>query len=164
MELSLRERDRMAVMRQASEGVLAVSEAAARRCTGCGAAGRIGRMRRRCASGLWRWRRSRSTWEHAVSKSMEAIFPFSTRNRSEGLMLTRLTPDNQITLPKAVTGELGDAEYVEVTVENGRIVLTPVQVVRAAAVRAKLAAMGITEDDVNDAVEWARSSVARDDA
>ena len=79
-------------------------------------------------------------------------------------MLTRLTPDNQITLPKAVTGELEGAEYVEVTVENGRIVLTPVQVVRAAAVRAKLAAMGITEDDVNDAVEWARSSVARDDA
>ena len=79
-------------------------------------------------------------------------------------MLARLTPDNQITLPKAVTGELEGAEYVEVTVENGRIVLTPVQVVRAAAVRAKLAAMGITEDDVNDAVEWARSSVARDEA
>ena len=79
-------------------------------------------------------------------------------------MLARLTPDNQITLPKAVTGGLEGAEYVEVAVENGRIVLTPVQVVRAAAVRAKLAAMGITEDDVADAVEWARSSVARDDA
>lgn len=54
-------------------------------------------------------------------------------------------------------------EYVEVTVENGRIVLTPVEVVRAAAVRAKLAAMGITEEDVNDAVEWARSSAVRDE-
>lgn len=78
-------------------------------------------------------------------------------------MIARLTPDNQITLPEAVTGGLERTEYVEVTVENGRIVLTPVQVVRAAAVRAKLAAMGITEEDVNDAVEWARSSGARDE-
>ncbi len=78
-------------------------------------------------------------------------------------MLARLTPDNQITLPEAVTGGLEGTEYVEVTVENGRIVLTPVEVVRAAAVRAKLAAMGITEEDVNDAVEWARSSAARDE-
>ena len=78
-------------------------------------------------------------------------------------MLARLTPDNQITLPEAVTDELEGTEYVEVTVENGRIVLTPVQVVRAAVVRAKLAAMGITEEDVNDAVEWARSSAARDE-
>ena len=78
-------------------------------------------------------------------------------------MLARLTPDNQITLPEAVTDGLEGTEYVEVTVENGRIVLTPVQVVRAAAVRAKLAAMGITEEDGNDAMEWARSSAARDE-
>lgn len=79
-------------------------------------------------------------------------------------MLARLTSDNQIKLPEDVTGGLDGAEYLEVAVENGRIVLTPVQVVRADGVRAKLAAMGITEEDVADAVKWARSSAARDDA
>lgn len=79
------------------------------------------------------------------------------------LMLARLTSDNQLTLPEAVTDGLEGTEYLEVAVEADRIVLTPVQVVRAAAVRAKLAKMGITEEDVADAVEWARSSVAEDD-
>ncbi len=78
-------------------------------------------------------------------------------------MLARLTSDNQLTLPEAVIGRLEGTEYLEVAMEADRIVLTPVKVVRAAAVRAKLAEMGITEDDVADAVEWARSSAAQDD-
>lgn len=78
-------------------------------------------------------------------------------------MLAKLTSDNQITLPEEVASGLEGTEYLEVAVEAGRIVLTPVQIVRAAAVRAKLAEMGITEDDVADAVEWARSSAAQDE-
>lgn len=78
-------------------------------------------------------------------------------------MLVRLTSNNQLTLPEGVTGELEGAEYLEVAVENGRIVLTPVHVVRAAAVRAKLAEMGITGKDVADAVAWARNTAATDE-
>ena len=37
--------------------------------------------------------------------------------------------------------------------------LTPVRFRRADAVRAKLADLGITEDDVADAVAWAREGV-----
>lgn len=48
------------------------------------------------------------------------------------------------------------AEYFEVSVENGRIVLTPVRVQRAQAVRDKLGQLGITEEDVDAAVAWAR--------
>ena len=44
------------------------------------------------------------------------------------------------------------SEYLDVTEENGRIVLTPVRVNRADAVRAKLAEPGITETGVADAV------------
>ncbi len=40
-------------------------------------------------------------------------------------MLAKLTSKNQITLPKAVVSEVEAAEYFEVAVENGRIVLTP---------------------------------------
>ena len=71
-------------------------------------------------------------------------------------MLAKLTSENQLTLPKEVIPDLGRAEYLEVTKENGRIVLTPVRVVRADAVRAKLADLGLSETDIAEAVAWAR--------
>lgn len=71
-------------------------------------------------------------------------------------MLAKLTAKNQLTLPKAVTSAVGPAEYFEVAAEGGRIVLTPVRIQRADAVRAKLAELALTEQDVANAVAWAR--------
>lgn len=71
-------------------------------------------------------------------------------------MLAKLTSKNQITLPKAVVSGVDATEYFDVTVESGRIVLTPVRVQQAQAVRDKLEQLGITEQDVEDAVVWAR--------
>lgn len=71
-------------------------------------------------------------------------------------MLAKLTSKNQITLPKAAVSSVDAAEYFDVSVENGRIVLTPVRVQKAQAVREKLEKLGITEQDVPDAVAWAR--------
>jgi len=71
-------------------------------------------------------------------------------------MLAKLTSKNQITLPKATVSSVEAAEYFDVTVENGRIVLTPVRVQHAWAVREKLEQLGITEQDVEDAIAWAR--------
>lgn len=71
-------------------------------------------------------------------------------------MLAKLTAKNQITLPKAAVSQIDATEYFEVTVEHGRIVLTPVRIQQAQAVRDKLEALGITEADVEDAVTWAR--------
>ncbi|ATE61770.1 AbrB/MazE/SpoVT family DNA-binding domain-containing protein [Thauera sinica] len=71
-------------------------------------------------------------------------------------MLAKLTSKNQITLPKAAVSSVDAAEYFDVTVESGRIVLTPVRVQKAQAVREKLEQLGITERDVEDAVAWAR--------
>ena len=73
-------------------------------------------------------------------------------------MLAKLTSKNRLTLPKAVMSAVEGSEYLDVTEENGRIVLTPVRVNRADAVRAKLAELGITETDVADAVAWARAT------
>ena len=67
-----------------------------------------------------------------------------------------LTAKNQLTLPKAVLAAFPEAEYFDVTEEDGRIVLAPVRVTRANAVRAKLADLGLTEADVTEAVAWAR--------
>ncbi|GAX37357.1 AbrB/MazE/SpoVT family DNA-binding domain-containing protein [Nodularia sp. NIES-3585] len=71
-------------------------------------------------------------------------------------MLAKLTSKNQLTLPKSITREIGEAEYFEVKVEDGQIILTPVKIQRADAVRAKLADLGLSEQDVADAVAWAR--------
>ncbi len=71
-------------------------------------------------------------------------------------MLAKLTSKNQITLPKAAISSVDAAEYFEVTVEDGCIVLTPVRIKSALAVREKLEQLGITEQDVADAVVWAR--------
>lgn len=73
-------------------------------------------------------------------------------------MLAKKTSKNQITLPKAVVSRFPGVDYFEVTEEGGRIVLLPVRPSRAEDVRAKLAQLGITEDDVKRAVKWARKS------
>ena len=71
-------------------------------------------------------------------------------------MLAKLTSKNQLTLPKAVVAAVQGAEYFEVTEENGRIVLTPVRINRADAVRSKLEELNLSEADIADAVAWAR--------
>ncbi|SBV91955.1 conserved hypothetical protein [uncultured delta proteobacterium] len=70
-------------------------------------------------------------------------------------MLAKLTSKNQLTLPKAIVQQV-DAEYFEVSTENGRVILTPVKLQRADSVREKLEALGISEDDVAEAIAWAR--------
>lgn len=75
-------------------------------------------------------------------------------------MLAKLTSKNQLTLPKSVVEAVAAAEYFDVEVREGQIVLTPVRIQRGDAVRAKLAALGLSDGDVSDAVSWARSRAA----
>jgi hypothetical protein len=76
-------------------------------------------------------------------------------------MLAKMTAKNQLTLPKAVTNAVGPAEYFDVQARDGQIVLTPVRIQRADAVRAKLAELELTEQDIADAVAWARNPVSK---
>ena len=79
-------------------------------------------------------------------------------------MLAKKTAKNQITLPKAVIKDFPDTEYYDVRCEGDLIVLEPVRLEkrtegrqsRADKVRERLADLGITEQDVHEAVEWAR--------
>jgi hypothetical protein len=71
-------------------------------------------------------------------------------------MLAKITAKNQLTLPKAVTNAVGPAEYFDIETRDGQIILTPVRIQRADAVRAKLAELDLQEKDVSDAVDWAR--------
>jgi bifunctional DNA-binding transcriptional regulator/antitoxin component of YhaV-PrlF toxin-antitoxin module len=72
-------------------------------------------------------------------------------------MLAKLTSKNQLTLPKALMSLFPGTQYFEVAEEGGKIVLTPLNLQRGDAVRAKLTELGIEAKDVRDAIRWARS-------
>lgn len=73
-------------------------------------------------------------------------------------MLAKLTSKNQLTLPKAAVAAAGDTEYFEIETRAGRLVLTPVRMQRADAVRAKLAELDLGDGDLAAAVAWARKA------
>jgi bifunctional DNA-binding transcriptional regulator/antitoxin component of YhaV-PrlF toxin-antitoxin module len=71
-------------------------------------------------------------------------------------MLAKVTVKNQLTLPKAVMASFEGVEYFEVSEEGDSILLRPLRCSRLDEVRQSLAQLGITEQDVTDAVAWAR--------
>jgi len=71
-------------------------------------------------------------------------------------MLAKLTSKNQLTLPRAITNAVGPTEYFDVQTRDGQIILTPVRIQRADAVRAKLAELNLQEQDITGAVAWVR--------
>ena len=73
-------------------------------------------------------------------------------------MLAKMTSKNQLTLPKRITEAVGSPQYFEVETRDGRIILTPVRIQQADAVRAKLAELGIGAKEVAAAVSWARKA------
>ncbi len=76
-------------------------------------------------------------------------------------MLAKKTSKNQITLPKAIVRQLPSAEYFDVSLRAGEVVLTPVLISapgeKLKAVREKIRGLGLTEKDVEGAIRWARS-------
>lgn len=74
-------------------------------------------------------------------------------------MLAKKPSKNQITLPKAVVTRFPEVEYFEVSTDGDCIILRPLQKSRADEVRARLAQLGIEEQDVTAAVSWSRETV-----
>ena len=73
-------------------------------------------------------------------------------------MLAKLTVKNQLTLPKAVITRFSGVEYFDVSTDGSAITLKPLRPSRLDEVRDKLERLGITEQDVTDAIAWARQS------
>ncbi len=75
-------------------------------------------------------------------------------------MLAKKTSKNQLTLPKEIVGNFPGVDLFDAMVEDNRIVLTPVKVTPITAslegIRAKMHKLGIDENDVTEAVKWAR--------
>ena len=76
-------------------------------------------------------------------------------------MLAKKTSKNQITLPREIVKALPDAEYFDVSIENNTIRLMPVKITPVPSsldsVREKMKKLGLTEKDVGEAIQWARS-------
>ena len=81
----------------------------------------------------------------------------SLKGRKSPSMLAKLTSMNRLTLPKAIVSLFPGTKYFEVAAEDGRIVLTPLDLERGDAVRRKLAELGLDLSDVSDGIRWARS-------
>jgi hypothetical protein len=74
-------------------------------------------------------------------------------------MLAKKTVKNQITLPKTVVSRFGNVEYFDVSTDGETIVLRPLRISRIDEIRGRLAQIGIAEEDVSDALSWARETV-----
>lgn len=71
-------------------------------------------------------------------------------------MLAKKSSKNQITLPKAIVASIGDVDYFDITICNGRIILEPVRTKQGYEVRSRLKALGIRETDIDAAIDYAR--------
>ena len=74
------------------------------------------------------------------------------------MMLAKMTVKNQLTLPKAVITRFSGVEYFDVSTDGTAIILRPLMRSRADDVRQQLTRLGIGEQDVVEAVNWARET------
>ncbi|MEE9423304.1 MAG: AbrB/MazE/SpoVT family DNA-binding domain-containing protein [Gammaproteobacteria bacterium] len=72
-------------------------------------------------------------------------------------MRVKKTSKNQITLPKIIAETFPGIDYFNIEVENSKIILRPVQPDHIYQVRDKLEELGIAEQDISEAIEWART-------
>ena len=76
-------------------------------------------------------------------------------------MLAKKTSKNQITLPKEIVKAFPDAEYFDVTIRDNTIRLMPVKITPVPSsldsVRDKIEKLGLTQEEVDGAIQWARS-------
>lgn len=75
-------------------------------------------------------------------------------------MLAKRTYKNQITIPKEAIKGFEGIEYFDVYTEDGNIILRPVVITtpgeRLRRIREKVQALGMTEEDIDAAIRWAR--------
>ena len=75
-------------------------------------------------------------------------------------MLAKKTAKNQLTLPKEIADRFPGVNLFDASVKDNQIVLVPVKITPITSslenIREKMAKLGIAQEDVADAVKWAR--------
>jgi AbrB family looped-hinge helix DNA binding protein len=74
-------------------------------------------------------------------------------------MLAKLTSKNQITIPKKIMDQLQGTKHFDVELKDGTIVLKPVRLydVDLKQIRMKMKSLGIEQNTVAEAIQWARN-------
>ena len=74
-------------------------------------------------------------------------------------MLAKKTSKNQVTIPKKIIEQLPDVDYFEVELINGVVMLKPLVTYDTSLekIRTKVKKLGLKENTVKEAIEWARS-------
>jgi hypothetical protein len=80
-------------------------------------------------------------------------------------VLAKKTSKNQLTLPKEIADKFPGVDLFDATVKDNRIVLMPVKMTpipsSLESIRDKMEKLGISGEDVTDAVGWARKKKKR---
>lgn len=71
-------------------------------------------------------------------------------------MLAEKMTENQLTLPDTVAAQFSEVRYFDVSVEEERIVLKPIYNQKLNAIQQKMELLGISQQDIAEAVKWAR--------
>ena len=74
-------------------------------------------------------------------------------------MLVKLSSKNQVTVPRKILAQMPATQYLEVEWKDGAIVMKPVAVVETnlEQIRDKVKRLGLNENSVAEAIQWARS-------
>ena len=73
-------------------------------------------------------------------------------------MLAKITTKNQITIPKKIIDQLPYVKYFDVELKKGLVLLKPLRVYDSnlEKIRSKLKKLGLNENCVKEAIQWAR--------
>ena len=73
-------------------------------------------------------------------------------------MLAKITSKNQITIPKKIIDQIPETQYFDVELKEGIILLRPLKIYGTDMdlIRSKMKKLGLKENAVAEAIEWAR--------
>jgi bifunctional DNA-binding transcriptional regulator/antitoxin component of YhaV-PrlF toxin-antitoxin module len=74
-------------------------------------------------------------------------------------MLAKITSKNQITIPKKIIEKIPDAKHFDIEFKNGVVILKPIKFydTNLDQIRAKIKKLGLKEESVAEAIQWAKS-------
>jgi len=75
-------------------------------------------------------------------------------------MPAKITSKNQITIPKKIMDQMPDIDYFDIEIKDGSIILKPLKTYETnlAQIRDKMKKLGLKEDCIKKAIQWARSN------
>ena len=74
-------------------------------------------------------------------------------------MLAKITSKNQITIPKKIIDKIPDVKHFDIEFKDGVVILKPIKLfdTNLHQIRSKIKKLGLKEDSVAEAMEWAKS-------